>query len=68
MASAWAERAAERWPAFSHCATAAFGFARAGEMVGQQFRLALDKIGEVPLQRRRGAACSSCRRPRNKVP
>jgi hypothetical protein len=45
----------------------ALGIPGRGQMMGQQFRLALDKIGEMLFQRRRNGACNSCRRPRNRV-
>ena len=44
-----------------------FGVAGGGQMMGEQFRLALDDIGEMRFQRRPTRACNSCRRPRNKV-
>jgi len=37
-----------------------------GQMMGEQFGLALDEIGEMRFQCR-GDARNSCRRPRNKV-
>ena len=45
----------------------ALGIAGARQMMGQEFWLALDEIGEILLQRRCSRACSSCRLPRSSM-
>ena len=45
----------------------AFGISGCGQVMSEQFRLALDEIGEMRFERRRDASMQLLTRPRNRV-